>query len=88
MTLKKLDAAAYLEKELALSEAVKIEGEHLLIALPEGLVDDWYEISLDSLKSPEQIISWIFHLSAKSWVDRDILRKFIKVITNHRGITL
>lgn len=88
MTLKKIDVGSYLEKEKALSQAVKIEGNHVLLALPEGAIDDWYEISLDSLKSPEQIISWIFHLSAKSWVDRDILRKFIKVITNHRGITL
>jgi len=88
MSLGKVDVAAYLEKERALSEAIKIEGDSLLIALPDGVIDDCYEISLDSLKSPEQIISWIFHLSEKSWVDRDILRKFIKVITNHRGITL
>ncbi|MBN1085601.1 hypothetical protein JNO12_12710 [Erwinia aphidicola] len=88
MTLKKIDVDEYLKSEEELSRKVKIDGTHITIALPEGRIDDSYEIALSSLKTPEQLVSWIFHLSAKSWIDRDVLRKFIKVVSEHLNIEL
>ena len=88
MTAKEIDVEKYMKREGELSNKVQIDDTHIVIALPEGRIGENYEIALSALKTPEQLVSWIFHLSAKSWIDRDVLRKFIKVASKHLNIEL
>lgn len=88
MTMQKLDVNAYFENEKELSRIVTVDETHIVFNIPGDHIDGTYEIALASCKSPEQVVSWIFHLSAKQWVNRDILRRFIKVASDHAGINL
>jgi len=88
MTMKKLDVEGYLKNQEELEKKVVVDGDHILLALPEGKIDEWYEIPLSRLETSEQIISWIFHLTEKSWIEKDVFRRFIKVISELRGISL
>ncbi|WP_312740482.1 hypothetical protein [Cedecea neteri] len=88
MSLEKFDFEGHLIKQEALSEKVKIDETHIVIALPEGRIEDSYEIALSAIKTPEELVAWIFHLSSKSWIDLDVLRKFIRVASEHLNIEL
>lgn len=88
MTSKTLDVEGYMRREEELSRIVTVDETHIVIHIPGDHIDGDYEISLSSCKTAEQIVSWIFHLTGKQWVDRDILRRFIKVASHHAGITL
>lgn len=88
MTVKKLDVNEYLEREKDLSEIITVDATHIVIQIPGDRVDAEYEIPLSSLKTGEQLVSWIFQLTEKSWVTRDILRRFIKEASHHAGIDL
>lgn len=88
MTAKKLDINAYFENEAELSRIITVDETHIVINIPGDHIDGKYEIALSRISTAEDVVSWIFHLSAKSWVTRDILRRFIKVASAHAGITL
>lgn len=88
MTLSKIDVDGFLKKELELNELIKVDETHIVFHIPGDHIDGEYEIALLSCKTPEQVISWIYHLSEKQWVTRDILRRFIKVASANAGITL
>lgn len=88
MTLKKMNVEEHLNRQKELAEKVIVDGDHILIALPEGKIDKWYEVPMSGLKTHEQIISWIFHLTEKSWIEKDVLRRFIKVVSELKGINL
>lgn len=88
MTLKKLDVNEYLEHEKELSRIVTVDATHIVINIPGDHIDGEYEIPLSSCKTAEQVVGWIFQLSEKQWVTRDILRRFIKEASHHAGINL
>jgi len=88
MSLKNINSEEYLQKASELAEKVKIDNTHIIFSLPEGKIGDTYEVSLESIKTPEQLVSWIQHVSAKEWIDRAMLRRFIKLASGHLGITL
>lgn len=88
MTAHKLDVEGFLQREKELAEIIQVDETHIVIHIPGNVLDDEYEIALNACKTPEQVIGWIFHLSAKQWVTRDILRQFIKVACNKAGISL
>lgn len=88
MTLKKIDAQEYMRREEELSRIVSVDDTHIVFHIPGDHIDGHYEIALSTCKTGEQIVSWIFHLTEKQWVDRDILRRFIKEASHHAGITL
>lgn len=46
-----------------------------------------YEVPLKDLNTKEKILSWVHHLSGKTWVDRQMLRKFIDVACDNIGIS-
>ncbi|MGL9721609.1 hypothetical protein [Symbiopectobacterium sp.] len=88
MTAKKLDVNAYLENEAKLSEIVTVDDTHIIINIPGDHIDGEYAIALVSCKTAEQVVGWIFHLTGKSWITNDILRRFIKEASAHAGIEL
>ncbi|WP_034912966.1 hypothetical protein [Erwinia sp. 9145] len=88
MTAKKLDVEGYVARERQLLSQVTMDETHIILSLPEGAIGESYEIALDTIKTPEQVVSWIFHLSSKQWVDREMLRRFIKLASEHAGIEL
>lgn len=88
MTAKKLDVNAYLENEDRLSEIVTVDETHIIFKIPGEHVDGEYDIALISCQTAEQLVGWIFHLTGKSWITNDILRRFIKEASSHAGIEL
>ncbi|TYL43921.1 hypothetical protein [Dickeya sp. ws52] len=88
MILKKLDVDEYIRSEQELSEIVSVDNTHIIIQIPGDHLDGEYEIALASCKTPEQVVSWIYQLSEKQWITREILRRFIKVASNNAGISL
>lgn len=88
MTLKTLDTQDYLRREEELSRIVTINDNCIIFHIPGEHIDSEYDIALSSCKTAEQLVSWVFHLSGKQWVDRDILRRFIKIASERAGITL
>ncbi|AZS56761.1 hypothetical protein [Pectobacterium parmentieri] len=88
MTTKKLDINAYLENEARLSEIVTVDDTHILINIPGEHIDGEYSIALVSCSTAEQLVGWIFHLTEKSWITNDILRRFIKEASANAGIDL
>jgi len=88
MTTRKIDVHGYLEREEELSRIVTIDETHIIFQIPGDHIDAEYEIALNTCKTPEQVVSWIFHLTEKQWVDRGILRRFIKLASHHAGIAL
>jgi len=59
-------------------EEVVIEGE--VVIFPNA---GRYEIGLSRLDSPEKLLSWIVHLSEKTWFSPDICRWFILKVSRH-----
>ena len=47
-----------------------------------------YEIELDRCDSPEKLLAWAFHLSGKRWMNRRLLRHFIKTVAAYHDISL
>lgn len=88
MTSKSLDFNEYLRREEELSRIVTVDETHIVIHIPGDHIDGDYEIALSTCKTGEQLVSWIFHLTEKQWMDRGILRRFIKVASHHAGIPL
>ncbi|EOI1352359.1 hypothetical protein Cf24236_3574 [Citrobacter farmeri] len=88
MTAHKIDFEGYLQREKELEEIVQVDETHIVIKIPGNHLDGEYEIALVSCRTPEQVVSWIFQLSEKQWVTRDILRRFIKVASAKAGIEL
>lgn len=88
MTAKKMDVNAYIQRENELSEIVVVDKTHIVINIPGDMIDGEYEISLDTCKTADQVLSWVFQLTEKSWMTRDILRRFIKEASHHAGVTL
>ncbi|CAA0273248.1 MULTISPECIES: hypothetical protein [Klebsiella] len=88
MTAHKLDVEGYLQREKELAEIVQVDDTHIVIQIPGEHLDGEYEIALVSCKTPEQVVGWIYQLSEKQWVTRDILRRFIEVASAKAGIEL
>jgi hypothetical protein len=88
MALKRFDLDDHAQREEDLSNAVTIDSTHIIIQIPGDHLDSEYEISLEACKSAEQLVGWIFQLSEKSWVTKDLLRRFIEVVSYRLRITL
>jgi len=59
------------------------DGEELLLLHPGT---SWpYEIDLDRVNTPLQLIGWLDHMLAKTWFDGLAARKLISMICDRRG---
>lgn len=44
-----------------------------------------YDIALDRISTPEQLLGWVFHLAGKTWMDINKIRYFVGVIADRNG---
>jgi len=47
-----------------------------------------YEIELSRCDTPQKLLSWVYHLSEKTWMTRDIIHYFIRLAAQHHGIDI
>lgn len=88
MTVGKFDTEEYMRKQEELSRLVTVDDTHIVFHIPGNHVDAEYDIALNTCTNAEQIIGWIIHLTEKQWVDKQILRRFIKIATHHAGVKI
>lgn len=70
----------YLE---VLENKVYIRGDDIVVN-----VEYEYEIPIADCKSHERILHWAWHLTEKTWMTTDVLRRFIEVAAHNAGISL
>ena len=66
-----------------LENKVYIRGDDIIVN-----VEYEYEIPIADCKSYERILHWAWHLTEKTWMTTDILRRFIEVAAHNAGIAL
>lgn len=48
-------------------------------------LDGWYEIPLSDCDTPSKVVSWIAHLSEKSWVTPPMIGRFIALTVGRKA---
>ena len=79
-----------------LPERVFVKGSYLrlmedpvLLGLTvEEIGESTYDIQLDRANTPEKILAWVCHLSAKNWVTAEMLGMFVAKAAWKAGIQL
>lgn len=66
-----------------LNEIVKVIDDHIVIN-----VHDAYNIHIERCNTHEKILAWVFHLTEKSWMTKEILRHFIRVAHDESGLEI
>ena len=72
----------------ALEKQCYVEGEDIVIKLPDEVTDDDYRVRLDRCSTPEAILAWVHHLAEKKWVTVPVIERFVEVATEHHGIKI
>lgn len=44
-----------------------------------------YEVDLDRIKTPRDLLAWVRHLAGKPWMNRERLELFIDAVAKHKG---
>lgn len=44
-----------------------------------------YEVDLDRINSPRDVLAWVVHLAEKNWVDTEMLRDFAILACKQKG---
>jgi hypothetical protein len=44
-----------------------------------------YEVDLDRIKSPKQLLGWMLHLGEKVWMDKELLLYFAQIVIHIKG---
>lgn len=69
------------ERDALLAEQVKIVEGYIVVN-----VSYEYNINLETINSAQDVLGWVFHLTEKTWMNTDVLRRFIQVACGARGI--
>lgn len=87
-TLEEAQAAALAHRE-KMERIVCVKEGHIVIDLFE-LCDapSEYNIPLQKCTTSTQILGWVQHLSEKTWLTNDVLRRFVTLATATAGIDL
>ncbi|WP_158755343.1 hypothetical protein [Dyella sp. S184] len=81
MTLEEPDFEKYKKHFEELAKTVLVKDGHIVIN-----VHNEYNIALSSCNTHEKILGWVFHLTEKTWISRDVLRRFILVACHENGL--
>jgi hypothetical protein len=76
----------YREYVQALEKLIHVDGEYIVMKLPEGSTDDDYSVHLDRCSTPEAILAWVRSLSEKTWITVPVIHEFVRLATEHHGI--
>jgi hypothetical protein len=66
-----------------LNQQCYVDGDHIIIN--PGFE---YQIALNRCDTPEKLLSWIFHLSEKTWMTTEVLHKFIDLVVMTNNIPI
>jgi hypothetical protein len=69
------------ERDALLAEQVKIVDDYIIINVCYE-----YPISLDTCTTHEGILHWAWHLTEKTWMTNEVLRRFIELACRHAGL--
>jgi hypothetical protein len=47
-----------------------------------------YSIQISRCNTHEKILGWVYHLTEKTWMSRDILRYFVQVSCRESGLNI
>ena len=47
-----------------------------------------YYVEWDRVTSPRDVLGWVDHLSAKSWVTKGMLQRFLNLCADHLGVSI
>jgi hypothetical protein len=78
----------YIEYVQALDKLIHMDGEYIVMKLPEGSADDDYSVHLDRCSTAEAILGWVHSLSEKTWVTVPVIDEFVRLATEHHGIRI
>jgi hypothetical protein len=80
-----LDMDAYrkqaIETENRLQKQVSVKEGHIVINVTYE-----YNIALDTCQSYKNILSWVLHLTEKTWMTTEVLERFIRVACHEAGL--
>lgn len=77
MAVKYEDAVKHAAAHFAeLNRRISVKEEHIVLLATE---DHEYSVPLFKCSNYDEILSWTFHLSEKNWMNRDLLRHFMRV---------
>ncbi|MEM5521061.1 hypothetical protein [Sulfitobacter sp. AS59] len=74
-----------------MDKAVFIDKGYIVISVnigPDGDQIHEYDIELSRCDSHEKILSWVEQLLEKTWMEPDVLSKFIQVALSEHGLEL
>ncbi|WP_421789328.1 hypothetical protein [Hyphobacterium sp.] len=66
-----------------MTKAVRVEDGHLVIDVKYE-----YNIHLSRIDTPEKVVSWVYHLTEKTWMTTEVLREVLKTVSNENGIDI
>jgi hypothetical protein len=55
------------------------------VCSPPWVVDDAYGIEVERARTPQQLLSWSFHLGEKSWTDLTDWQDFVRAALKRAG---
>jgi hypothetical protein len=79
---------AFREHVRALDKQCHLEGEDIVLKLPEGSSDEDYRAPLDRCSTPEAILGWVRDLTEKKWITVPVIHRFVQLATQHHGIKI
>jgi len=86
--MKVIDFSSQINRRHEVEKMMVVEGDYLVIKIPDNDFSETYEIPLRDLNNANGIVSWAFHLTGKSWMSTDMLRTFIRYASDHAGVAL
>lgn len=76
--IKKIEA-----QEKLLQKQVAVVDGHIVIN-----VEYEYNIALSRCNTPEKLLHWVWHLTEKTWMTTEVMRRFIEVACRENKITM
>jgi hypothetical protein len=83
MALEGFDFEDYKKHMEELEKTVSVKEDHIVIN-----VHYEYNIAISSCDTYERILGWVYHLTEKTWISRDVLRRFIQVACHESKIVI
>jgi hypothetical protein len=65
---------------------VAISGDYILL-YHDGIGES-YDIALNRITAPDDMLRWIEQLIGKTWITRGHIREFVRVVADRRGWAL
>lgn len=74
------------EYQERISKMCYMDGDSIVLDRLDGTQP--YFIDLVQCRTPEAILSWVYHLCQKAWITREYICLFLVFATSHHGIEI